>query len=299
MDTFDKLKSSLLIVRIMTSDLMEEKEKVKMTNKLAVSSNFFKQPSITKWESALLAGITDVELSLSFDLDIELTLGKAHRDYDLLEKSGMTVSSIHLPFGRQWDISMRDNSIYEDVLIKLRALIDWAAKREIGIAVLHASAEPIRDEDRAYRLSNAMEAIEILGAYANDGGVSLAIENLPRTCLGNSAEEMLILTDNGNKAKICFDVNHLFIDSHSKFIQETGPLIITTHFSDYDRIDERHWLVGEGCIDWPELIDMLGQQGYKGRFLFEINELSSPSIGRAVTPKELVERFIEVSKISK
>src|SRR5699024_1280431 len=147
--------------------------------------------------------------------------------------------------------------------------------------------------------SNAIETIGILGAYTKDKGVLLAVENLPRTCLGNCADEMLILTDNGKSAGICFDVNHLFIDSHSEFIKKTGSHIITTHFSDYDRIDERHWLVGEGCIDWEELIDLLRNQGYEGRFLFEINELSAPSLERAITPEELVERFMKVSKISK
>lgn len=107
---------------------------------------------------------------------------------------------------------------------------------------------------------------------------------------------MLVLTDSGKNAVICLDVNHLLIESHKDFIEKVDPYIITTHLSDYDGIDERHWLVGEGCIDWVELIGLLRQQEYLGRFLFELNEKSVPGTEQTLTLKELVSRFIKVSK---
>ncbi|MGB3927210.1 MAG: sugar phosphate isomerase/epimerase [Clostridiales bacterium] len=268
-----------------------------MNNKLGLTSGFFKNPTKESWESAVAAGITDIELGLSHDFDTEAILVQAEKKYDLLSSSGLVISSIHLPFGNPWDISMLDNLGREAAIEKYKVLVDWAAEKGIGIAVLHASYEPIDDEERQQRLETATESVKILSDYAREKGVSLAVENLPRTCLGNCSDDMLTLTGNGRNAGICFDANHLLIESHKDFLEKVGPYIITTHFSDYDGIDEKHWLVGEGCVDWAEVVELLRQQGYQGRFLFELNELADPNTEEAFTPKDLVSRFKEVSKL--
>ena len=79
-------------------------------------------------------------------------------------------------------------------------------------------------------------------------------------------------------------------------VQKAGEYLITTHLSDYDRRDERHWMPGDGCIDWKELIQLLDEKQYEGRYLFELNEASSPSLNRIFTPKELMDRFMEITE---
>ena len=216
---------------------------------------------------------------------------KAAAQYGMLISADVCVSSVHLPFGADWDISATDEPRRAHVLQNTQALLDWVGVQGIGIAVLHPSAEPIADDVRAARLARATEAIAQLGAYARDRNVALAVENLPRTCLGNCAREMLLLSDNGKSAAMCFDVNHLLIESHRAYYSQVAPYVITTHLSDYDRIDERHWFPGDGCIDWAELYGLFEAYGYGGRFMFEIGERSSPALGRAFSPSELAQRF--------
>ncbi len=46
--------------------------------------------------------------------------------------------------------------------------------------------------------------------------------------------------------------------------------IITTHISDYDFIDEKHWLPGEGKVDWEAMISKFEEIGYKGVWMYEV-----------------------------
>ena len=69
---------------------------------------------------------------------------------------------------------------------------------------------------------------------------------------------------------VCFDTNHLLKENPVDFIHKIGKRIITTHVSDYDFINERHWLPGEGGLDWQAILHALKDVGYSGMWLYEI-----------------------------
>ena len=50
------------------------------------------------------------------------------------------------------------------------------------------------------------------------------------------------------------------------------------HVSDYDFVDERHLLPGEGLNDWPVIVSLLEDAGYDGPFLYEVRRM--PQAGR-------------------
>ena len=50
-----------------------------------------------------------------------------------------------------------------------------------------------------------------------------------------------------------------------------GNKIVTTHVSDYDFVNERHWLPGEGKIDWQELLSTFKAVEYSGPWLYEMS----------------------------
>ena len=258
--------------------------------KLGLSSGFFKQnpPTPALWRGALAAGFTDVELDFPWKLPPAAMFEDARRKYGILREAGLSVSSAHLPFGRLWDPSDPDAAARKDALERFRGLLDWAGGQRISIAVLHASWEPIPAGERPARLRAAAESIGLLGAYAKERGVALAVENLPRTCLGNTAAETLLLAEGA--AGICFDVNHLLLESHAQFLAAAGARVITSHFSDYDFADERHWFPGAGRIDWPALLRGFAGSGCAGRVIFELDEDGTPSMG-VFTPAALAARF--------
>ena len=56
----------------------------------------------------------------------------------------------------------------------------------------------------------------------------------------------------------------------------------------YDRKNERHWLPGEGVIDWTELLSALVESGYEGPFIYEASKGKKPNI---VTIQSLGDRW--------
>ena len=97
-------------------------------------------------------------------------------------------------------------------------LLEAAGRANISVAVIHPSFEPIAEEARNKRLSNAKKNLKILNQVAKENGIVLALENLPRTCLGNTSEEMLSLL-NETGAAFIFDTNHSLSEDNVSFLQ--------------------------------------------------------------------------------
>ena len=66
-------------------------------------------------------------------------------------------------------------------------------------------------------------------------------------------------------------------DDNVKFINELGSKIITLHVSDYDFVDEKHWLPYEGNNDWVGIVTALENAGYEGPWMYEIGS-SNPRV---------------------
>jgi sugar phosphate isomerase/epimerase len=108
--------------------------------------------------------------------------------------------------------------------------------------------------------------IEIARRY----GAVIAVEDLPRTCLGNTAAEIAELISVHPDLRVCFDTNHLLTEDAADFVRALGDKIITTHVSDYDFLNERHWLPGEGKLDWQSIVNALREVNYSGTWLYEL-----------------------------
>lgn len=149
-----------------------------------------------------------------------------------------------------------------ETFIQLKdAGIDYA---ELGLRAPQFYADSSVREEFCRQVKEAAEA--------KTYGVELVIECLPRTCLGNSSEEILWLLEGNENLGVCCDVNHLLKETPEEFIQKVGQRITTLHISDYDGLDERHWAPGEGIIDWNLVIASLLAADYSGPFLFEYND---------------------------
>ena len=240
---------------------------------LAVSVGFAVATDGEKLDELCAAGIKEIELS-SGDL-------RPFFEYDFFKKSveivefakahGVNISSVHLPFG---PFSMIDGAYAENELftINLQIMImEAAAKAGIKIAVIHPSGEPYKDEERAERLECGCKVITSLTENAKSLGIQLALENLPRTCLCRDHMEMLYFLERIPDIKVCFDMNHNLSEDNEDYIRAVADRIITLHVSDYDFVDERHWLPGKGKVDWHRIVRVLEEVGYDGRFLYEID----------------------------
>ena len=93
---------------------------------------------------------------------------------------------------------------------------------------------------------------------------------------GNRAGELARIVAADPRLRVCFDTNHLLGESHADFLAALGPLVATLHVSDYDFVNERHWLPGEGRIDWRALADGLDAIGYADAFTYELDYRGNP-----------------------
>ena len=147
------------------------------------------------------------------------------------------------------------------------ATIDMQARCYVTHA--HGRSENILLEERGKLLDNANTNVKILAKYISDRGSILAVEGLPRTCIGNTAKECQQIIQ-GTTAKICFDVNHMMHDTHENFSRCFTGEIATVHLSDYEFEDEKHWVPGDGKINWKEILQLLKTSGYQGPMMFEV-----------------------------
>ena len=221
------------------------------------------------------AGIAAGELSFNFDYYMNRACfpERAEEFAAIAKEEGVELWSIHLPFSRKLDISSTDKEMRAVALYTNRTLIRAAGRAGIKVAVLHPSSEPITDEDRPERLRLSKEAIIMLREECDKAGMKLAVENLPRTCLCNTSAEMIeLLRDTG--AGVVFDTNHSLIEENVHFLAsliDAGLEIITLHISDYDFIDERHRLPGDGSNNWTGLLAQLERAGYTGPLMYEVS----------------------------
>ena len=199
------------------------------------------------------------------------------------DSAGVTLWSFHLPFlpFEELDISSEDKDIRSNSVKYFTELIKKAADIGIDKYVVHPSAEPIAEDKRAERMNCSKESLASLAKTAKECGGTVAVEDLPRTCLGRSSADICELISADSSLMVCFDTNHLLGESASDFIKKVGKRIITTHVSDYDFLNERHWLPGEGKNDWNSIIDSLEEIGYDGVWLYELGFACPDSITRS------------------
>lgn len=228
-------------------------------------------PTEEAFKNLAAAGIEAVEISMEKGYLDALDLEELKANADAY---GVELWSCHLPYYpfSFADVSSTDGEVRKNVLAYFTQKI--AAFTAIGVKrfVVHPSGEPIAEEERPAKLACAKESLAKLAEIAESYGAVIAVEDLPRSCLGNTAEELAELIAADERLRVCFDVNHLLQGTHSDFLKTVGHRILTVHISDYDFKDEKHWLPGEGDINWQELYQGLLAAGYEGVWMYELGQ---------------------------
>jgi sugar phosphate isomerase/epimerase len=214
-------------------------------------------------------------------------------DYLRLVDAGVIrVGSIHLPFGGPWDFSVADDAVRHAVVARQIELIDQCAPLGATQLTVHASAEPIDPAARRMRLGQALRSLEELLPVARRHGMRLAIEWLPRTCIGNQEEELFALVEpfSASEVGILLDVNHVMA-RHAELpsiIGTLAPRLVAFHFSDYNGIDECHWVPGDsrGVIDWRGVMRAIQALGHDVRVIVETGRVSAED-----SPADMLKRL--------
>lgn len=214
------------------------------------------------------AGISALEISCDYDRYQYLDYKEIRT---LSEEYSVNLWSYHLPFVSYDQIDISKKELAEGTVSYWSELIKKASDIGIDKFVVHPSGGLVMDEEREERLKCSEDSLAKLADIAKTQGAVIAVEGLPRTCLGNTSDEINRLISVHEDLGVCFDSNHMLKETPENFVRKVGNRIITTHISDYDFVDEKHWLPGEGLINWTEVLKALKEIGYQGMWLYEIS----------------------------
>ena len=235
--------------------------------------------------------IATVEISARL-LDGDQSGAKVRLLKEQLERVGIRPMTIHARFGGAYDLSTLDQTASQDAISAIGASIDLASELELPVLVVHASAEPVQPHERSRRLKQAQGALAQIGEQCQKVGKKVAIELLPRSCLGNTVEELFELVDGlpEDRFGFCLDTNHLMGRYRylARDVHRMGHRLIALHLSDYDGVDEQHRLPGKGVIDWRSFMGALRDVDYGGPFNYEC-KLEGESVQERV--RSLEENF--------
>ena len=207
------------------------------------------------------AGVKSLELSFGWNPAYYLE----NVDWKMIptwtRNTGTEVWSVHLPCS----LSINEKNVESDVEI-----LNRAGEAGVKVALVHPSGEPIHDGERALRMERCSADFGKLCDAAKKTGITVAVEDLPRTCLCNCHEEIQYLLDRHPDLRVCYDTNHMLKESNEEFIRAVGKKIVTLHVSDFDFVDEKHLFPGDGFIDWKVLQHELEKVDYNGPFMYEV-----------------------------
>lgn len=285
------MKAHLILISffILSSNLFSQDFKYN----IGTTSALWKKPKVEDFKHAKKQGIDFIEVAFNQcyrGVPADEVNQRIQEMKLKVDSAGINVWSIHLPFSRTLDISVLNDSLRKENVKFMAEMIEQAAVFNPQRLVLHPSSEPISDEERNERLKNAKESIKYLKECADSLKLQLCIENLPRTCLGNSPEELLYIIKDIPGLKVCFDTNHYFGGTIKHFIDVLGGYIGTIHASDFDFKNELHWLPTQGDIDWKELVLLLQKSGYNGVFMYEATKDKFAN-NKRLTPEQIKTSF--------
>jgi len=164
--------------------------------------------------------------------------------------------TVHLPF-YGINLGCFDRWIADYSEKTIREGVDFC--REIGAAraVSHTTVPAyLGEEARPKWAPRFLERLERIERHAAERGVSLVWEN--------TYEKDFVLFDamieRVSSVRFCLDVGHVHCFAKrpvSELVAHLGTRIVHLHLHDNDGLDDRHWAIGKGTIDFEGIVALL------------------------------------------
>jgi sugar phosphate isomerase/epimerase len=189
-----------------------------------------------------------------------------------LRAAGLSVRSLHARFGYV-TISALDEDVRTQSVSELLQEVGFLAELGGRCFVAHSGGPVLDEGKRSEHFRLCRESLETLAEACAARGVRLALEYLPRNCLGNTCEELLRLIDgiNHGTVGVCLDTNHANLGQDLvQAVRLLAGKITALHVSDNDGVVERHWFPYQGVIDWEAFKREIQASGFAGPFMYEV-----------------------------
>ncbi len=182
----------------------------------------------------------------------------------LVREAGLYLENIHAPYEDSNNLWNPDSAIREKAIHDRFEWVEDCARYQIPILVMHGTKGPDFPGPARYGIESFGKIVKA----AEVAGITVALENTQRVdCLD------LLLTELDTPALgLCYDTSHAWIGMRSQLtiLNRWKHRLINLHLSDNDGRDDRHWLPGEGIINWVDLCQCLPDQIPSGCLMLEV-----------------------------
>ena len=187
-----------------------------------------------------------------------------HEMPKMVVDSGLIIDNIHAPFCASNDLWSESSQAREEIIKKHMMWIEDCAKHRIPIMVMHLTEGEVTPAPNKYGVESMLSLVKV----AEDLGVKIAVENTRRE---DNVPFVLSQIPSAHLG-FCFDSSHANLGQgvDALLLKEYGDRLITTHLSDNDGMVDRHWIPGNGCIDWPKLGELFPSRSYRGSLTLEV-----------------------------
>lgn len=230
---------------------------------------------------------------------IEVVATRTHLDYHDAEAlkafagwlgdTGLRLHSIHAPVtesaeGGRWGAAFSNASGRQDVrqraVHEALAALELARLVPVHALVLHLG---LPDSLASGTDENGREAarrsIQEIAAAAAEGGVRVALENIP-SALATPESIVAIIEDELEIPDLgaCLDFGHAnLMGGVMDAIETFADVLIATHVHDNHGTRDEHLPPFEGTIAWPEAVMALRKIGYDGLLMVEVAPNGAPT----------------------
>jgi sugar phosphate isomerase/epimerase len=186
---------------------------------------------------------------------------------DIVRESGLVLENIHIPYNDCDDLWSEHKSTRAAIVNKYTAWLNDCAQYHIPIMVMHIT-DSLKLPPPRRNAQYGLDSLNRLLRVGEDLGVTIAIENT-----GREDYIYFVLSELSSKyLGFCYDSSHnrIYGQDRLELLEKVSHHIVTTHLSDNDGIKDRHWLPGEGIINWPKLTNVFSRSQYNGYLTLEV-----------------------------
>jgi sugar phosphate isomerase/epimerase len=185
----------------------------------------------------------------------------------LFREKGISIRSIHAPFGGNANLSDLDAEKRAGVIEMNRNLLYKAGLADVEMIVIHPGVGGISSErDRENMNRIASESISQLMDAADAAGVKLALENMLPGHPGCEIHHILDVLEQIKSPLlgVCFDSGHAHVCGNMiEFMEAVGEHTISIHMQDNDGTRDMHLQPPYGTSDWPGFVETLEKIDYR------------------------------------
>lgn len=245
--------------------------------------------SANKMQQIKAAGIDCIETgltafinkdSLTFKFSDEEIIKKVKAAKNAADKAGIEIWSIHMPYGKEIDISFVEEDRRQKALAFHKQVLKYCALLKPKIILFHPSYY-LGLNEREARVKQLVKSVRALNEEVKAIQATMVVENMlgpkllvdkgdkERPLMRTVEEAVAIFNKLPKDVYAAVDLNH--IAKPEEMLLALGKRVKTLHVADGDGKAERHYFPcdGKGENNWKAIFAALARIGYTGPFMYE------------------------------